>query len=271
MDKPDFWVENLWLPIIVGVILLLVAATFNQSVRTKVWGPLLRSAWTALRWPFTVRLTTVGRERRATADWTDAAQAVRDKHEAEMKAAEAQHAEEVRQLKQLHEAETAEARAQARSEGVVEARAEAEREAADAVERARVEGRAAGRAEAHMTERSATRRPAVSAQVDLVVDPAWRVSQTGPHTYWLENVQDGVGELTDVRIDTVIGEFSFNSGNQWPGAWGDGARFSGELVSTGTRHGARMKVSWTDPNGNRRKADARIEPPAREPRSVFGF
>lgn len=266
-----------------GTLLVSALSALSPKVREKLWKPIGRG----LRWLTTVRLTTSGK----------------------VEAEEARHADEIRQLKQLHTAETAEARAQGRSEGVVQTRAETEQAAVDAIEHARAEGHAAGRAavasemqprlfEQYAKGRTeaqaeaetaikdaraeswaagrakgyaagraeATSSPPASARPDVVVEPVWRITRIDATNYWLENVQEGVGQIGDVRIRTVIGEFAFTSGNQWPGPWGKGAAFSGELVSTGVKLGARMEISWTGPSGRQHEADARIEPPPREPR-----
>lgn len=306
-----------------GAVLFAVAVSLvSARARDRFWRPIGRG----LRWLTTVRLTTKGEVAAARRQADEAVREQKRQHAElrgqseraletaqvriasltdQVEAEGARQAKLVSQLNLLHEGQAAEARAQGRSEGVVEA----EREAAEAVERARAEGHAAGRATAasEMRQRlfeqyakgrteaqaeaetaiqdaraeswaagrakgyaaglaEATSSPPAFARPDVVVEPVWRITRIDATNFWLQNVQEGVGQISDVRINTVIGEFSFTSGNQWPGAWGDGAAFSGELVSTGVKLGARMEISWTGPNGRQREADARIEPPPREPR-----
>lgn len=295
VDKPEYWVENLWLPLVVtivgGLILTGLASIVSRTVRRRFWRPIGRG----LRWLTTLRLTTTGKVAadRETANEMIREQqaqyvALRDESERKLGTAQVQRAALTDQVEAARgvgfeagrasaaaelKSALADGRAQGRAEAVAEGQAEAERARAEGyasgraeAEQARAEGYAAGKASGLAVASQQGSRVPASARVDVVVEPVWHITQTGPKQFWLENVQEGVGELADVRIEAVIGEFSFSSGNQWPGTWGRGAGFSGELVSTGTAHGARMEVSWTSPDGRRRKSRTRVEPPPKEPR-----
>lgn len=289
VDEPDFWLRNFWLPIAVtvvgGLVLAALASAVSKTVRQRFWRPIGRG----LRWLTTVRLTTTGKVAAARGQADEMIQEQQRQYVEYRRAAEDKlSTARVRIASLTDQVEGARVdgyesgraagfqagRAAAASEiqprlfeqyakGRTEARAEAE----TAIEDARAESWAAGRAKGYAAGRAeGTSSPPASARPDVVVEPVWRITRIDATNFWLENVQEGVGQISDVRIRTVIGEFSFTSGNQWPGPWGGGAAFSGELVSAGVKLGARMEISWIGPNGRQHEADARIEPLPREPR-----
>ncbi|WP_295790882.1 hypothetical protein [uncultured Microbacterium sp.] len=81
MDKPDFLLENLWLPLGVtvlgGLVLAGLAATVSKAVRRRFWSPIGRG----LRWATTVRLTTTARVAAAGKAADDAMQTQRGQYE----------------------------------------------------------------------------------------------------------------------------------------------------------------------------------------------
>lgn len=228
-----------WLITIVGGAVAAILATgvlaaVNKAFRDKVWVPVAR----ALCWPFTLRITTVARLRKA-----DEALAQAARENARLRA-------DVEKANNMGAAHVVAVQAFAKQEALEQARRTDE-----LTETARELGRAQGRTEA-MAEVAAERA------VPLL-KPAWRIDPLGTaDAFILKNTQHSV-EISNVSVNAPTGEFQFDGATQMRGKLDRKFEFYGQRTDRGRRLGVDFVVKWQDAHGDWWSQVVRLD---REPR-----
>lgn len=248
----EYWVENWWLPLAVGLLVLLVGASFSGPAQRRVWRPLGRG----LRWVTTIRVTTTAR---IQASLDEANQVIREQQSQYVALRSAM--EKSAETKSVRIA-VLEDQLAAAGDATRNAVSEQIEQNALANERARQEGRREGYSEA-MHEVEAQRSA-------LRPRPVWRVSPMENHehadAFALSNVQPDSGPIGDVWIEARMHNFVFNSGTQWTGPWREPVVFRGERTGAGRTLDVKFAVHYQDENDDWRVADAVLPAPRARPR-----
>lgn len=227
-----------------------IAAIFSAKVRARFWTPIGH----ALRWPFSLRLTT---KKRIAALVTEAT---------ELRAGEAltkQRFDEVCELldvrpiradstivrERIERLQQASGAAWEHAEQQIDAtKSLAARQVADEVRRGadlakaeREAGKAEGRAEAEAEIEAKRAVP--------LLRPVWRIDPLGTaDAYVLKNTQHSV-EVSNVSVDASTGEFLFAGATQMRGPFDHHFEFYGQKTDGGRRLGVDFTVKWQDANG----------------------
>lgn len=270
----DVLVQQWWLQVTAGVaIALIVAALFalvNKWFREKIWRPMGR----ALRWPFTLRVTTArqrakldGELKRLELD------SRRFKEVCEILDAYPVHEdstlvpERIAALRDAKQTAWDEARAQIEATQALAQQQvnEQVRKGAEQAETARALGRTEGRAQAMAEVEAQRAAPRLR--------PVWSVVRLEDGALQLRNTQEGISasDVQDVALDAPLHDFVFHGSSQWPGFFPGELTFAGELVSTGKKFGANLGIRWRDTNGDHCRAKVLVPPEPRMPRQAVFF
>ncbi|MCS3844802.1 hypothetical protein [Microbacterium sp. AK031] len=207
-------------------------AFFSKVFRDRFWVPL----GNALRWPFTLRITTVNRIRKAGEAVTRLGRE-NERLRADVEKATNLGAAHVAATQELAKQELQAAQAQAKYEAL-----EQVRRGGELAETAREYGRMQGRAEA-MAEVEAERAAPQ-------LQPQWRIEDVkDSDIFVLKNTQPSV-HISDVSLLPPMGDFAFSGPSQWPGAMENAIIFHGERQANGRSFGVRFVVRWRDLNGD---------------------
>lgn len=274
---PDDWLKFVWLPLAVTIAGTVIAAVVidrllpaGKTVRRRFWRPI----WNVVRWPFTLRLTTTRRQGELAAQGSKVRRdAARFREVCDLlgvwpvREDSTVVPERVQRLRDAageaqRSADKQVAAMEVRLRNEVEAtRALARKEIQDQLrinegqgELARETGRQEGYAEAMLE---------VAAQREVrLTKPVWRVQKSESAAIELSNVQEDA-VVSDVGIFAAMGDFAFDSANQWAGPFTEPVRFLGQRVGTGRSLDVTFKVRYRDANGDYETGEAVL---AREPR-----
>lgn len=267
----DALVQQWWLQVAAGLAVFIVTAgivaIFSNRVRERFWVPVGRSLWL----PFTVRLTTTRRQREVDAQVAGLAA---DRELAERRFKEVCDLLGVRPL--LPDSTIVVERIEGLQIAAVAAREHAESQIAATQEVAKKqirdeqiinEGQLALQRRSGQQEGYAQAMTEVGEQRAIPLSkPVWRVEKDEhPDQYTLRNVQPDA-LATDVRIEPVLGMFSFDSPNQWPGGPFRSQTFVGDRMGAGRTLEVDFKVHYRNAIGDWNVGQAVL---AREPRRVI--
>lgn len=244
----------------------------GETMRRRFWRPI----WRVVRWPFTLRLTTKRRQDELAAEgkkvrrdaerfrevcdilevWPvledstvvperiqhlrDAVSEVQKSADKQIAAMEVRLAGEIEATREL-------ARKQIQDQSRIND---------GQVELARESGRKDGYAEA-MLEVAAQRAVPLT-------KPVWRVQSLPGLGFELRNVQEDA-VVADVGIFAPMGNFAFESANQWGGPFTEPAYFLGQRVGAGRALDVTFKVKYRDANGDHKTGEAVLARELRKP------
>ena len=246
------WLENLWAPLGVGILLLAIAASFTKGAKEKVWAPLARTVARV----FTIRLTTSTRLDAAAANVAELGKRLSEADDTVSNAASEARVEieATRSLALYEMARDTAARNSDHQREMVALRTTHEA----AAEAAFLGGREQGRAEA-LAEVAAERALPL-------LRPEWRIVPLEDDLFLLNNTQSGV-VVSDISIQAMMGSFEFVGDSQWPGEFSGSQTFRGERIGNGRIFGVDFIIYYRDRNGDAKQGKAWIDKAPRGPRT----
>jgi hypothetical protein len=227
----DYLRDNLWMPVLVGVILLIVAASFSKTVREKFWAPIGRR----FRWMIQLRVTTAERMTKAAADLAEANELA------------GQYASQAHNAQEVARAEVASAHDAARAE-IEAVRSLALHEAAVAKQEQEEVTRANLKDVYQQGYQKALAEVAARRSVPRAT-PAWRIDGGADQTYLLRNTQTDA-LVSDVKLETNPQAFAFTGPKQWQGPFVGEIEFEGHRLDVGRKLGVKFEVRYHDELGD---------------------
>ncbi len=242
----------------------------GATVRQRLWRPI----WNVARWPFTLRLTTTRRQSELAANGSK----LRRDAERFREVCDLLEVWPVREdstvvperIQRLREAAGEAQRSADKQVAAMEVRLRNEVDATRALARKEIQDQLRINEGQVELAREAARQDGYAQAMLEVADqrevrlpkPVWRVRKSESATLELSNVQEDA-VVSDVGIFAPMGDFAFDSANQWAGPFTEPVRFLGQRVRTGRSLDITFKVLYRDVSGDHQTGEAVL---AREPR-----